>query len=201
MDGTVEKSVRNYDKLIYEFEPQYTEWGDWCYSPQAYFRGEENIPGSRYNVGFQIFQAPFFLEREPHFHREEEYLIFLGADLFHPFDFQAEIELWLGEYVDKMERYVITRPAVVRIPSSYWHCPLDFKRIDKPILFQAAYLDGTCGRVTRRIGEGGEVKYEYGGPETTGGCRLEPGKRCTACGKCFRLQWEKEDGRKYKTGT
>ena len=64
-----------YDHLLYEFEPQETSWGEWCHSPQAYFRGNADIPGSNLNVGDQVVTAPVSLEREPHVHREEEYLI------------------------------------------------------------------------------------------------------------------------------
>lgn len=182
MDGN------KYNSMFLELIPQHTQWGDWCHSPQLYFRGAEEIPGAKYNVGWQIFKQPIhWLEQEPHFHREDEYLVFIGADLFNPDEFDAEIELWIGEDIDKMEKHVITKPTIVRIPASVWHCPLDFIRIDKPILFQAAYMDGTCGRVTRQTDAEGNHQFIYGGPETVKGCRLEPEKKCTYCGKCFKL--------------
>ncbi len=182
---------RKCQNMFFELKPQHTQWGDWCHSPQMYFRGAEEIPGANYNVGWQIFKAPIhWMEQEPHFHREEEYLVFLGADLFNPDEFDAEIELWMGEDVENMEKYIITKPTIVRIPASMWHCPLDFKRVDKPILFQAAYLNGTCGRVTRHVDDEGKVQFIYGGPEITHGCRLEAGKKCSYCGKCFSLQNE-----------
>jgi hypothetical protein len=68
-----------FDHLFFEFKPQYTNWGDWCHSPQAYFRGEADMPGANLTVGFQVFTAPVYLEREPHFHREEEYLVSSGT--------------------------------------------------------------------------------------------------------------------------
>jgi hypothetical protein len=94
-----------FDHLFFEFVPQETHWGDWCHSPQAYFRGDSDMPGANMNVGFQVFKAPVYLEREPHFHREEEYLVFLGAklpDVFSSFD--AEIELYMGPTLDEMEK-------------------------------------------------------------------------------------------------
>ncbi|NLV49835.1 MAG: hypothetical protein GXY20_03975 [Clostridiales bacterium] len=179
-----------YSSMFYELQPQYTEWGDWCHSPQMYFRGNE-IPGAKYNVGWQVFKAPIhWLEQEPHFHREEEYLVFLSANLYEPTEFDAEIELWMGEDVENMEKHIITKPSIVRIPASMWHCPLDFIRVDKPILFQAVYLAGTCGRVTRHIDENGNVQYIYGGPEISHHCRLDPTKKCNYCGKCARLKNE-----------
>jgi hypothetical protein len=110
----------------------------------------------------------------------------MNADLYHPEEFDAEIELYLGYDVSKMDKHVITKPSIVRIPASMWHCPMDFIRIDKPILFQAVYLGGTCGRVSRHIDEDGKEQFIYGGPELMHGCRLDPNKeRCTYCGRCF----------------
>ena len=193
MNGDEMMEEHKYQSMFFELKPQYTQWGSWCHSPQLYFRGEEDIPGAKYNVGWQIFKEPIhWMEPDPHFHREEEYLVFIGADLYNPEEFDAEIVLWIGEDVSKMEKYVITKPTIVRIPGSMWHCPLDFVRIDKPILFQAVYLDGTCGRVSKKTDENGKVQFVYGGPEIMGGCRLEPGKKCTYCGKCFRLEHEKK---------
>ncbi|MCL2125494.1 MAG: hypothetical protein FWH33_05835 [Oscillospiraceae bacterium] len=182
-------SELKYKDMAFELKPQYTDWGDWCYSPQLYFRGAEDIPGAKYNVGWQVFMKPVhWMEPDPHFHREEEYLVFINADLYHPEEFDAEIEIWLGYDVSKMEKHVITKPTILRIPGSMWHCPMDFIRIDKPILFQAVYLDGTSGRVSRQIDADGNEKFVYGGPELMHGCRLDPTKdRCTYCGKCFRL--------------
>ena len=178
-----------YKDFVCEMKPKYTEWGDWCYSPQIGFGGTMDMPGANYLAGYQVFQKPNkWLEPNPHFHREEEYLVFINADLFHPEEFDAEIEIWLGFDVRNMEKHIITKPTIIRIPGSMWHCPMDFKRIDKPIMFQAVYLAGDMARVTYKVDEDGTEHYEYGGPETRHGCRLDPTKeKCTACGKCFRL--------------
>ncbi|HSW38348.1 MAG TPA: hypothetical protein VLL97_02510, partial [Acidobacteriota bacterium] len=86
-------SERKYGKLVYRFQPEYNEavaegvGNDFVYSPQAYFRGASQIPGSEFNVGFQIFVKPFFLDRTPHRHPVEEYLIFLGGVFPNVFDF------------------------------------------------------------------------------------------------------------------
>ena len=103
--------------------------------PQAYFRGAHQIPGAGANMGWQLFIKPIKLEKEPHTHSVDEYLIFLGhdtADFFTSFD--AEIDLFLGE---EMEKYVIDKPTVVYIPPDMSHCPLDFRVIRKPVLFTA----------------------------------------------------------------
>ena len=126
---------RKYEKLVYQFNPEYNEAAadgvtDFVYSPQAYFRGASQIPGAKYNVGFQIFVKPFFLDKMPHIHPVEEYLIFLGGTFPNVFDFDAKISLTLGE---EMEEYLITQPTIVRIPAGVQHCPLNFIEINKPV--------------------------------------------------------------------
>jgi hypothetical protein len=179
-----------YEKLVHEFVPQVTNWGDWCYSPQAYFRGDVDIPGANYNVGFQIFQAPVYLEREPHFHREEEFLIFLGANMPNVFDFDAEIDFYIGEDINNMEKYVLTKPTIIRIPPCMWHCPLDFKKVNKPIFFQAALMHGKFGSIKAREGKNGK-EYVYVG-DGVRDCIFDAQKQCNYCGTCFKHMNEAE---------
>ena len=103
--------------------------------PQAYFRGAHQIPGAGVNMGWQLFIKPVYLERESHTHDADEYLIFLGndpADWFSSFD--AQIDLFLGE---EMEKYLIDKPTIVYIPPKMVHCPLNFRVLNKPVLFTA----------------------------------------------------------------
>jgi hypothetical protein len=106
--------------------------------PQAYFRGDSDLPGAKVNMGWQIFTKPYRLEMESHHHAHDEYLIFLGAtfpDLCGAFD--AEVELFLGpEY----ERHVITKPCVLYIPAGLEHNPCDIRRVGKPLFFSACAL-------------------------------------------------------------
>ena len=50
---------------------------------------------------------------------------------------EAEIEMSFGE---EGEKYIINSPTTVYIPKGLVHCPLDFKRVDKPVLFIHATL-------------------------------------------------------------
>lgn len=105
--------------------------------PQTYFRGAPALPGAKASIGWQVFTAPVSWET-PHVHKYDEYLMFLGAelpDLCKSFD--AEIDLWMGK---EMEKYTITSTTVVYIPKGVWHCPLNFRVINKPVLFHALYL-------------------------------------------------------------
>ncbi len=106
--------------------------------PQAYFRGESDLPGAKINMGWQIFVKPYRLELESHHHDTDEYLFFLGStfpDLVGSFD--AEIEYFMGtEY----ERHIITKATVLYIPAGVEHNPCDIKRVGKPLFFTALQL-------------------------------------------------------------
>lgn len=107
-------------------------------SPQAYFRGARQIPGAGANFGWQVFTEPVFLEKEPHTHDSDEYLIFLAAelpDLFSNFD--AEVDFWIGE---EQEYHLINKSTIIYIPAGMPHTPLDFRKITTPILFTAMLL-------------------------------------------------------------
>jgi hypothetical protein len=63
------------------------------------------------------------------------YLYFLGVNDLG--DMDAEIEMGLGE---EQEIHKITTPTSVYIPKGLVHCPLNFRRVGKPILFVHATL-------------------------------------------------------------
>jgi hypothetical protein len=106
--------------------------------PQAYFRGDSDLPGAKINMGWQMFTKPYRLELESHHHDTDEYLFFLGAtlpDLVGSFD--AEIEYFLGpEY----EKHTITKACVLYIPAGLEHNPCDIKRVGKPMMFSALQM-------------------------------------------------------------
>jgi mannose-6-phosphate isomerase-like protein (cupin superfamily) len=118
--------------------------------PQAYFRGESDLPGAKINMGFQIFTKPYRLEMESHHHDCDEYLFFLGStfpDLVGAFD--AEIEYFMGpEY----ERHLITEATVLYIPAGTEHNPCDIRRVGKPLFFSALHLSPYFNGVYQKQG-------------------------------------------------
>ncbi|MDR1728704.1 MAG: hypothetical protein LBT74_12400 [Acidobacteriota bacterium] len=106
--------------------------------PQAYFRGDSDLPGAKINMGWQIFTKPYKLEMESHHHDCDEYLFFLGStfpDLVGSFD--AEIEYFMGK---EYERHIITKATVLYIPAGLEHNPCDIRRVGKPLFFSALEL-------------------------------------------------------------
>ena len=77
---------------------------------------------------YSIVTKPHVNEATPHVHNFPVIMNFFGGDYRNIQDFDAEIWFYLGG-----ERQVITTPATVSIPAGLPHCPLIFKRVDKPI--------------------------------------------------------------------
>ncbi len=88
-----------------------------------------------------------FTEHGPHTHDGYQILCFIGGDLRNVRDFDAEVQIKLGE---EGEIHTITSPSIVTIPPGLVHCPLTFKRIGKPILF----LEICLQEKYKTIGEG-----------------------------------------------
>ena len=181
-----------YEKLVFEFPQEYNEItapGDdpgFVVKPQAYFRGASQIPGSEFNSSFQIFVKPFFLDRVQHRHPKDEYLIFLGASFPNVFDFDADIEFTLGKKGEDEELYHINKPTIIRVPAGVYHCPLHFKRIDKPVLFLAACMMPMFGGIYD-MPDGSTREMYYNGPIQ---CKYNPDKKCDSCGKCLQEDWK-----------
>jgi hypothetical protein len=116
----------------------------WTNPPQAAGKGRggrvlfldsEIIPGAFYvevALGGGISQKAEQNTKsvaEPHKHDYDEVLAMFGTDLSDPYDLNGEVEFWLGD-----EKHIITNSCIIFIPRGLMHCPLIYKRADKPIL-------------------------------------------------------------------
>ena len=108
------------------------------FGPCAYIDSERQF-GSKANfsMAWRLITKPMFIDREPHAHPFDEFLCFLGGNLENMFDFDATIELSMGP---EGELHLIEKATVVFIPKGTIHCPLNYKRIGKPILFHPIAL-------------------------------------------------------------
>ncbi len=107
-------------------------------NPSAYIDSLSQF-GSLANLsmGWRYIKEPILFDRIPHSHDFDEFLCFLGGNLENIFDFDATIELSMGE---ESELCLIEQPTVVHIPAGLVHTPLTFKRITKPVLFHPIAL-------------------------------------------------------------
>lgn len=125
-------------------------------APSAYFRGAWQIPGASINMGWQVITKANFMEKEGHHHLVDEYFAIFGAqvpDIWSSFD--AVVELCYGP---EEEKHIITQPTFVFVPKGMHHCPLNFKVVNKPILFQAIHLGPRFHKIM------GGKEYWFEGP-------------------------------------
>jgi len=185
--------LSRFDEFVYTIPKRYSEWGDTYASPRAYFQGNDSLWNSNLRMGFSVVLTETVAEY-PHFHHSvEEYYLFSGSDLTNFFDFDAEIDIWIGEDPDELERYTITKPSIVRIPPNMWHGPIHYKKVAKPVAFSSMYFDGDISKITRRIKDNGEVDYPCIGSKQRR-CVFDKTKSCDYCGKCTRDFAELKEG-------
>jgi len=149
-----------YDWCFYKFEKEYAETDGMLPPVQAYFRGESCIPGSRIYLPYFTYHKEGVVDTEPHFHRDEEYIAFVGHDMRDAFEsFDAEIEFWMGEHIDEMEKIVITEPTMIRVPKFYWHGPIIIRRLGKPLFIQPILYSSRYYAIRQRKDENGRIYY------------------------------------------
>ncbi len=107
-------------------------------NPSAYIDSARQFSTrTNLSMAWRYIKEPMLFDRVPHSHPFDEFLCFLGGNLENMFEFDATIELCLGE---EEEMYEIEQPTIVHIPAGFFHTPLTFKRIDKPVLFHPIAL-------------------------------------------------------------
>ena len=135
-------AAKKYDKYVMtdlSRNPPHPE----VVSPIADFAGNPDWGKTDFGINWECVAEPFYMIKKPHVHDFDEFLCFMGGNLLDIFDFQAEIELYLGE---EEELHIIDKPTIVYLPKKFIHCPMNFKRIDRPILFQKIFLAPGYGR-------------------------------------------------------
>ncbi len=100
------------------------------------FSSYENL-GIDLHVNYHCINKPLFMVPEPHAHPNYEILCFIGSNPLDIRDFDAEIELVIDD-----ETHIIDSTSFVVIPPGLKHCPLNFKKIDKPIMFMVILTAG-----------------------------------------------------------
>ncbi len=98
---------------------------------------EEDCRGAQFpsfpaEITSVLVTGPITMNPKPHAHDYDQFLCFLGSNNNNLFEFDAEIEIVLGE---EGETNVINTTSILYVPKGLMHCPLIFKRIGKPVLF------------------------------------------------------------------
>ena len=101
--------------------------------------GGANFPvTTNFSVTMEAIHRAFVMTEKSHVHDDfDEILCFIGGNPMDFRDFGAEAELSLGE---ELEKHTITTTTFVYVPKGLIHCPIQFQRVDKPIIFSAISL-------------------------------------------------------------
>ena len=132
-------------------------------NPRALMESGNHFGAGNFTIEWEAILEPYVVDPVPHYHDFDEYLCWLGSNAANIFDFDAEIEVYVGE---EGEKHTIDKCTVLYVPAGLVHCPIIYKRIGKPVLFNVAadrpdYLTSVGKYRTYFIREGG--------PEVQGG--------------------------------
>lgn len=107
--------------------------------------GEELPGGVALSIigGYQT--EPYLMVEDSMVHDFDQCLLLMGADPNDLSDFDAEVELCLGE---EREKHIISSATVVHIPAGLVHCPLNFVKVNKPVLFLDISIVGKYSKKT-----------------------------------------------------
>ncbi|NLE11330.1 MAG: hypothetical protein GX630_07455 [Actinobacteria bacterium] len=116
------------DNIVTRYLADTTKFEGTTIRPVA-FIDSRFVPGSFY-AECVWFSEPSEGSPPEHCHDEaDEILMFFGSDSEHPHDLGGEVELWV-----EGEKLTITESSMVFIPKGVKHCPMYFRRVDRPII-------------------------------------------------------------------
>jgi hypothetical protein len=118
--------------------------GLWDASSTRHLKG---FGGGHLSVDSILITRPFLMVGQAHRHEFPQYLHFFSANADDQRIFDAEIEITLGEDAIHGEKHIITRPTALYVPAGLYHGPLNFKVINKPVLFVDIAVAGEYKRV------------------------------------------------------
>ena len=107
-------------------------------------RNLETFGGGHLAIDCIYITHPHLMISQPHQHEFAQYLSFFSANPNDARDFDAEIEMTLGE---EGEKHIIKSPTAAYIPAGLLHGPINFAKINKPVLFVDIAVTGEYSRV------------------------------------------------------
>ena len=107
------------------------------FAPGIHVCAEGDCAGSKFpsfpsEITLMTVTEPLEMNPQPHAHDYDQFLCFFGANSMNFIEFDAEIEVYLGE---EGEKNIVDSTSIVYIPKGLLHCPIIFKRVTKPLIF------------------------------------------------------------------
>ncbi len=114
--------------------------------PKPFASADENFGNMGFTTYWECINKAFTMNPNPHQHPFPQYLTFLGGDITNMTDLGGIIELTLGEDLKHLEVHTITKATMVYIAPGLYHCPIVYKKITKPILFNDLFFGAKYSR-------------------------------------------------------
>ena len=104
----------------------------------------EGFGNGNFSIDCIHVDSPRLMIDKRHQHEFAQYLCFFSSTPGDARDFDAEVEICLGE---EEEKHLITSPTVAYIEAGLFHGPVNFVRIGKPVLFIDIAMSGRYSRL------------------------------------------------------
>ena len=115
------------EENVFELKP-WQSIHDTIKKPMVTGLGSAEIKESALAMGFAHITEPEILGSPTHVHPFDQWIYLIGAEVFSEFD--ADIAFTMGDDILK-----INYPCYIFIPKGVKHCPLNIKRVGKPLIF------------------------------------------------------------------
>jgi hypothetical protein len=112
--------------------------------PMMSTRQMEAFGAGDFSLDCVYITSPRVMIETPHKHSFAQYLSFFSSNAQDASDFDAEIEICLGE---EGEKHIISVPTIVYLEAGLIHGPVVFTRIGKPVLFVDIAMTNRYSRV------------------------------------------------------
>jgi len=99
-------------------------------APQIEAFGERDLNGANFSLGYSYLIQPFLMVGNTHKHDFDQVIFILGHDAGNVIEFDGEAEFTIDD-----KNKSITYPACIYLPKGTMHGPLNFKRVNKPMIF------------------------------------------------------------------
>lgn len=100
------------------------------------------FPGFPVEVQLLTVTAPIAFPHQPHAHDGDEIFFIFGSNPHNYYDFDAEIEIHMGE---EREKHIVNTTSIVYMPKGLIHGPIAITKVNKPfqwmhVLFSPKYV-------------------------------------------------------------
>ena len=92
---------------------------------------DSKFKGAKLHFGYAWWLGPLPESEtyKPHYHNADEIIGLIGTNHEDPFDLGGEVDFWFEH-----EKYTITRTAMIYVPAGVQHCPLWYRKVERPII-------------------------------------------------------------------